>query len=238
MNILSDRLTFFVGVNTGFVTGGLPDERYIEFYRARSSARLSCAIVGNVVVPGGHGSNDYSTVIDGNPIWGKVAAAIRMKGSLPGIQLATTWPGYIGSRKFLSSHPHEIIDQARLLVQSLCEADVERIIDAFTAGAALAVEHGFGHVQVHAAHGYLPSLLMDDRISLQAKQARHGFRAFAEWLRSREIQSSIRFSLKTGDNTFDASGSELFQDTVIARPFDFIDLSSGFYNIDKRLIYL
>jgi hypothetical protein len=39
-----DRLVFLLGVNTGFVTGGAPDYRCIDFYRQRSSPGLHCAI--------------------------------------------------------------------------------------------------------------------------------------------------------------------------------------------------
>lgn len=101
----------------------------------------------------------------------------------------------------------------------------------------MAVEHGFGHVQIHGAHGYLVSLLIDERINPDAARIRDRLGEIAERLRERQVETSIRISLRTGDEIFDASGAEAFLDSVATLPFDFIDLSSGFYNIDKRLIY-
>ncbi|WP_417425891.1 hypothetical protein [Hoeflea sp.] len=43
--------------------------------------------------------------------------------------------------------------------------------------------------------------------------------------------------MKSGDADFDNIGAIEFQDAVAELSFDFVDLSSGFYNIDKRLIY-
>lgn len=234
---LNDKLIFFLGVNTGFVTDGLPDQRYIDFYRQRSSADIHCAIVGNVVVPGGHGSNKTTPTLNRNPIWSEVAEAIRASGSLPGIQLATAWAGYRGLRKFVAPTGQSVIEQARSLVQSLDLELVKQSIDSFFEAATMAVEHGFGHVQLHAAHGYLPSLLIDDRINPNASNVREQFANLAQWLNSQQVETSIRLSMKTGSAEFDNLGTEAFLDATAALPFDFVDLSSGFYNIDKRLIY-
>jgi NADPH2 dehydrogenase len=233
----SDKLVFLLGVNTGFVTGGEPDARYIDFYSQRSSADLHCAIVGNVVVPGGQGSNRSTPSIGSNPMWAHLAGAIRERGSLPGIQLATAWESYEGARKFRSADSAQVIGQARELVRSLGRDGGDRVLDSFEAAAAIAIEHGFSHVQVHAAHGYLLNLLVDERINPAASHVEDRLGRLAEWLRAQGAESSIRVSMRTGDIQFDASGATALQDRIAALPFDFVDLSSGFYNIDKRLIY-
>ena len=233
----SDKLVFLLGVNTGFVTDGEPDARYVDFYRQRSSADLHCAIVGNVVIPEGHGSNRSTPSIGFNPVWGAVADAIRERGSLPGIQLATAWEGYEGARKFLSANSAEVIGQARELVGSLGRHVIDHVLDGNSAAAAIAIEHGFGHVQIHAAHGYLLSLLVDKRINPAAPLVEDRLGRLAEWLRTNGVESSIRISMRTGDAQFDGSGATGLHDSIAALPFDFVDLSSGFYNIDKRLIY-
>lgn len=233
----NDKLVFFVGLNTGLVTDGEPDQRFIDFYRARSSPDLHCAIVGNVVVPGGHGSNSSTPYIGKGPVWARIADAIRSAGSLPGIQLATAWAGYHGARKFLSADGDQVIARARARANSLSPSELDRIMDAFATGATMAVEHGYGHVQVHAAHGYLLSILVDDRINPAADRVLAKLSEIANWLKSSGIECSIRISMKTGEPTFDAEGTAEFHEAVSALPFDFVDLSSGFYNIDKRLIY-
>lgn len=233
----SNRLVFFVGVNTGFVSEGLPDERYIEFYRQRSSRTLHCAILGNVVVPGGHGTNGATAILSRDLVWTDVADAIKAGGTLPGIQLATTWVGYRASRKFYCRESGEVIRQARHLVKCLSAERTCEIFESFDRAGMLAVEHGFSHVQIHAAHGYLPNLLIDNRINPEAARARDHFSRLAQWLRSQNVETSIRLSLKSGDREYDSSGVDALIDAVATLNFDFIDLSSGFYNIDKRLIY-
>jgi 2,4-dienoyl-CoA reductase-like NADH-dependent reductase (Old Yellow Enzyme family) len=233
----SGRLVFFLGVNTGLVTAGAPDYRYVDFYRKRSSPHLHCAIVGNVVVPGGYASNDRTPTLSSDLVWVDLADSIRMCGSRPGIQLATAWAGYTGPKKFLSTKWHEVIGEARQLVTSLGREGMAEVLDTFDEAAKIAVGHGFEHVQVHAAHGYLPSLMIDRRINPDASRAIERLALLGDRLRRERIETSIRVSLKTGDPDFDRTGSEAFLDEMAALPFDFVDLSSGFYNINKQLIY-
>lgn len=215
----------------------MPDERYVEFYRRRASPRLHCAIVGNVVVPGGHSSNSATPTLTSDGVWASVAGAIAGKGSLPGIQLATAWDGYIGTRKFVGAEPELVIAAARALVEGIGADGIDRALTAFGEATVMATAHGFRHVQYHAAHGYLLSLLVDDRINRNAERVLDRLASLATGLSSAQVESSIRISLRTGDARFDAAGADRFHDRIAALPFDYVDLSSGFYNIDKRLIY-
>lgn len=233
----SDRRTFFLGVNTGYVTNGLPDDRYVEFYRRRASPLLHCAIVGNVVVPNGYGSNDATPTLTDNAIWGTVARAIAANDTLPGIQLATAWKGYEGTKSFVGSANDNVIAAARALVADMGTGGVENVANAFDRAAQLALSHGYVHVQFHAAHGYLLSLLVDSRINPGAERVLDRLAELATRLGAAGSETSIRISLKTGDAAFDEDGREAFQDRICRLPFDYVDLSSGFYNIDKRLIY-
>jgi NADPH2 dehydrogenase len=232
-----NRLKFLVGVNTGYVTDGRLDERFVEFYRRRSSPALHCAIVGNVVVPGGHGSNARTPTISRDPEWAELAAEIASRGSLPGIQLATAWAGYVGSRSFRSPTAEETIAGSRILVRELGRAGVASALLALDEAAGLAVEAGFRHLQVHAAHGYLFSLLVDARINERAPEVLERLTGWAVGLSAIGVETSIRISLRTGDSDFDKSGTDHFHAQLVNLPFDFIDVSSGFYNIDKQLIY-
>lgn len=231
------KLVFFLGVNSGFVSGQLPDARFLNFYSQRSSRRLHCAIVGNVVIPNGHGSNRSTPSIGSDLVWSKLAAAITAGGSIPGIQLATAWEGYEGARNFLSADGGRVIGRAKELVSKLGSVEIERTLDSFKSGAVLAIDHGFKHIQFHAAHGYLLSLLIDERINDRADLVYERLASIAVWLRDQGAESSLRISMRTGNDDFDAQGTESLQERAANLPFDFVDLSSGFYNINKRLIY-
>jgi 2,4-dienoyl-CoA reductase-like NADH-dependent reductase (Old Yellow Enzyme family) len=233
----NNKKIFFLGVNTGYVTDGLPDSRYVEFYRQRSSAALHCAIIGNVVVPGGYGSNDATPTLTSNSVWREVAAGIVEAGSLPGIQLATSWAGYAGTRKFVGNDPASVIESARALVEGLGSAEQSNVIDSFELASSMAVDHGFRHVQLHGAHGYLLSLLIDGRINPRSEEALSRLSRLIESLLSNKVETSFRISLLTGYSAFDEAGAQSFHDRIVNLPFDYFDLSSGFYNIDKRLIY-
>ena len=235
--MVQTKRKFFVGLNTGYVTDGEPDERLVNFYRQRSSPLLYCAIVGNVVVPGGHPSNDYTPTITASPIWSSVARAVHHRNTIPGIQLATTWKNYAGQRKFRSKNSREAINCAREITSNISNRDVEQLFVSLDNGTALALDAGFRHVQLHAAHGYLFSLLIDGRLFAGADDvlARIG-RWSQKWSLS-DVELSIRFSLRTGDPEFDSKGSESFHNRVASLPLDYIDVSSGFYDIDKQLIY-
>lgn len=156
---------------------------------------------------------------------------------MPGIQLATTWEGYVGSRKFLTGEATKFIPLARHMVESMGSERITAVIDSFDLAANVAIRHGFGHIQIHAAHGYLLSLLTDHRVNRDANSVLDRLGLLAERLRQEGVQTSIRISLKTGDSDFDSIGSLDYQDAIAQLPFDYVDISSGFYNIDKRLIY-
>ncbi|WP_294336963.1 hypothetical protein [uncultured Sphingomonas sp.] len=231
------RKTFFLGVNTGFVREGLPDQRFLDFYARRASAELDCAIVGNVVIPGGFGSNAVTPRLTADAIWGDVASAIAEHGVRPGIQLATAWETYVGSRKFVSKSSGNVIASGQEMVSRLTALDLSALLAEFENGVAIALNHGFAHIQLHAAHGYLLGLLVDGRINPQADIVLDGLAKIANYLRSRDVESSIRISIKSGDKDFDSRGTDDFHAAIVGLDFDFVDLSSGYYNIDKRLIY-
>lgn len=233
----SHRKYFFVGLNTGFVSDGVPDQRCFDFYAARSSQELHCAIVGNATIPGGVGTNTSTAVISDHPAWHRLATSIAEKGTLPGIQLATVWPSYIGMKRFVSRDTEDAINHCREIVQSYSSKDLHHLVGALRAGSDFAIEAGFRHIQLHAAHGYLFSLLIDRRLSEHADPLLAAVSNWATRCAEFNVETSVRISLRTGDSSFDANGRASFLDEIASLPVDYVDLSSGFYQIDKRLIY-
>lgn len=232
-----NRRTFFVGLNTGFADAGVPDRRMVAFYGERSSPRLSCAIVGNVVIPGGYQSNAMTPIISRNRRWKALACAIASRGTAPGIQLASAWEGYAGPTSFRPKDWMEAIARSRALAAMVAPNQLQQLFSGLRVGTELAAEAGFRHVQLHAAHGYLFSLLLDSRLYDGAADCRGLVAAWAQACREARLETSLRISLRTGDERFDRHGSLAFQDNASTLPVDIVDVSSGFYNVDKRLIY-
>jgi 2,4-dienoyl-CoA reductase-like NADH-dependent reductase (Old Yellow Enzyme family) len=232
-----NRRTFFVGLNTGYVDAGMPDERMVAFYEERSSARLTCAIVGNVVIPGGYEANAVTPRISPSGRWKTLACAIASRGTIPGIQLASAWEGYEGATSFRPRDWTETIARSRALASTVSPDRLQQLFSNLQTGTELAAAAGFRHVQLHAAHGYLFSLLLDSRLYDGAADCLALVAAWAEASREAGLETSLRISLRTGDERFDGSGTIAFQDRACKLPVDIVDVSSGFYNIDKRLIY-
>jgi 2,4-dienoyl-CoA reductase-like NADH-dependent reductase (Old Yellow Enzyme family) len=231
------RRTFFVGLNTGYVKDGAPDERMVAFYEERSSPRLSCAIVGNVVFPGGHSVNAVTATMSRSAQWKSLASTIASRGTTPGIQLATAWEHYEGATSFRPKDWAETIAKSRALARSVGSRRLRQLFLGLRTGTEMAADAGYRHVQLHAAHGYLFSLLMDPRLYDGAADCLELVRSWAKAGREAGLETSLRISLKTGDAGFDQDGAAAFQDAASSLPVDIVDVSSGFYNIDKRLIY-
>lgn len=234
---VESRRYFFLAVNTGFTANGLPDERCKQFYHARSGNGLHCSIVGNVVTPKGLGTNDVCSEISESSAWQELATAISSRGALAGIQLSSTWEGYQGNRKFVPRAGDKPLDEYRTIGSSITSQQVVAAFDALNRGTELAIKAGFRHIQLHAAHGYLFNVMIDRRLSAYADLAQRLISRWAEDLASDKIETSIRFSMWSGDQVFDQDRSEYFADEIARLPVSYIDVSAGFYNINKRLIY-
>lgn len=231
------RLSFFVGLNTGYVTNGVPDQRYLDFYQRRASPALHSAIVGNVVIPGGIGSNASTATLSDDGIWRSVAAAIAGRGSLPGIQLATAWQGYAGTQSFRAKAPDTVVDDSRNLIAAMSDKEISRQLMAFDQATYQALDAGFRHIQLHAAHGYLLSLLLDPAFNARSAHIRTWLADWTTRVAAAGAESSIRISLRTGFSTIDCNDRAAWLDDLSKLSIGYVDVSSGFYNIDKRLIY-
>lgn len=230
------REFFFLAVNTGFSSNGLPTEKCIHFYRERSGNNIDCSIVGNVVIPGGYGTNDVCATISGDDSWKSLAKAIKNNGSRAGIQLSSTWSGYTGNRRFVPLKSADPIMDYKQSAAKYSRQNIIEILSDIKLGVHYSIEAGFDHIQFHCAHGYLFSLLIDPEFCKYSSLFQSGLETIINELKSQEIETSIRFSLITGAHRLDKSREQLI-DEIMSLPFDYFDPSFGFYNINKNLIY-
>jgi 2,4-dienoyl-CoA reductase-like NADH-dependent reductase (Old Yellow Enzyme family) len=188
---------FFLPVNTGFFTSGDPNSKALDFYSDRSKHGLYCSIVGNVVVTNGHSTNSSCGVISHNKSWELLANAISNNGAKPGIQLASTWQGYTGQKSFKSS-TQNAINYYSDAYKRITNNEVNIFFNNLDFSTKLAISNGFKHIQVHAAHGYLLSLLLDPTFSTMHDHVIKKLIAWNTAIRNQGIETSIRISWESG----------------------------------------
>lgn len=234
---LNDRKIFFLAVNTGFAINGTPDDRCISFYSDRSRHGLYCSIVGNVVIPEGNGSNDVCAQISQKSEWTLLAKAIKSQGAKAGIQFSSTWKSYSGMKKFMPANHLDAVKFYREQSANIDEKLIEKSFSKLGVATDLAISHGFEHIQLHAAHGYLFNLMLDPRFSPHWKLGVDYFNDWSKKLSQIGAESSIRISMRTGDKEIDENSDPSLFENIFLSNVDYIDISEGFYNINKRLIY-
>jgi len=231
-----NRKFYFLPVNSGFGNNGEPDSNLIGFYNKRSGNNIHCSIVGNIVLPNGFGSNEQCLFISQSEKWKELSSAINENNTIAGIQLSSTWPNYIGNRGFVSSSS-STIDNYLSQVKNIKISEIDKVAVQLQEAIDLSIQHGFKHIQLHAGHGYLFSLLLDSVFCDNSEYALDKVRSIFSNL-PKNIESSLRFSLLTGMQRLDKQRKrKLTIENLLKLPFNIFDISFGFYNINKHMIY-
>jgi NADPH2 dehydrogenase len=224
---------FFSPANTGYYKIGNPTPENIEFYRLRSSKELHCSIVGNVATTRGFLSNNNTGRVSADSSWKRLANAISTNGSKPGIQISSCWNNYIGQREFINCNWGEYTKVVRSILKHV---DLDEIFDDFNRSAEISIKNGFKHIQIHAAHGYLLSSLTDPHLYDDVHSVIDRLGALATNLR-RDAEISIRVSTYCGLSKNVETDRAKALSRIFELSFDFFDLSEGYYNLNKNIIY-
>lgn len=230
---ISRDKTFFLPVNTGYYENGLPTEECLTFYKARCNNRIHCAIVGNIATIHGFVTNERTGRISRDTKWNQLSNIIKENGVLPGIQLASTWLGYIGQKNFIANNWAAYKEEVKTL---LLQIDIPKVIADFRESIIISIEKGFQHVQIHAAHGYLLSSLLDPHLSEYTCETVTALIQIANDFAD-ELEISLRVSAYCGFSDEIEADRLLVIESLFCKGFSYIDLSEGYYNYDKKLIY-
>jgi 2,4-dienoyl-CoA reductase-like NADH-dependent reductase (Old Yellow Enzyme family) len=182
--------------------------------------------------------------------WRPIAAAIRARGALPGVQLAhagrkaSTFSPFSGRR---GSVPPPTADGPRSPLRhrlrrvrgagGLDAAGIRRIVEAFAAAAVRSVAAGFDVLEIHAAHGYLLhqflsplSNLREDEYGGSLENRARLLLEVVDAVRSAAPDAAVlvRFSASDwADGGWDAAQTATVAGWAAARGVDFFDISSG-----------
>jgi 2,4-dienoyl-CoA reductase-like NADH-dependent reductase (Old Yellow Enzyme family) len=230
---------FLAAVNTGLASDGSPTPRLIEFHENRSGSSIGISYVGNVAVSRDVATNS-GTLYFGGPSepWNDLVAAIRARGSVPGIQLAARLGTSAAPRRWALREPKKRLEEFRDAFSSLLDSSLYEIVRAFSRSARTAAGFGFGAIQIHAAHGYLLSQSLNAEINYRTGMlGRPGFlvRQVVEAVRAAAPGAIVDVRLSLTD-FHDATREAVLGGLIESGP-DLISVSSGSYESSRSLIY-
>ncbi|GEP49288.1 NADH:flavin oxidoreductase/NADH oxidase [Microbacterium saccharophilum] len=191
--------------------------------------------------------------------WAGIAAAIRARGAVPGIQLAhagrkaSTWSPFSGQRGsvppaqggWTTTAPSAVAYDGFAEPRALDAAGIDEVVDAFAAAAVRAIAAGFEVLEVHAAHGYLLHQFLsplsnrrdDEYGGSLANRARLLLRIVdAVRAVAGDLPVFVRFSATDwADGGWDVEDTVTVGRWVAERGVDLLDISSGGLVLHQRI---
>jgi 2,4-dienoyl-CoA reductase-like NADH-dependent reductase (Old Yellow Enzyme family) len=238
---------FLAPINTGYATGGNPNSDFIYFYTQRSGHKLGITYVGNVAVGKEWATNSNTPWFSSDSLndWKKLAITISENGSVPGIQLACrvskNKPMKGWRRKNVKVH----LERVKSQLDELSKNKISDILQEFIDSAGLAIKAGFRVIQIHAAHGYFLSELLDSRLNVRNDRfgadpvsAIHSIVSAIRRI-DKTILIDMRLSLVEGleDRRIEYARKLGLINSLVKTGLDMISLSNGIYDVNKYLIY-
>ena len=244
---LPSRVTL-APINTGYARFGQPTSRLLQFHKNRSGPEIGIGMVGNVALSDASVTNAGTLALKRTADVSRfavLARCISRQGSLPGIQLGFSPPGLAAPTNWVAKDRGHELERLRALILAFSDAYLTKVLESFAVSAALAAKAGFDVIQVNAAHGYLLALLLNPLTNRRIGE----LRPEGPWL-SRLIEGvqaaaaprlvSVRLSLFSGlrdDNSEEIAFVAEISRGLARAGVHILDFSSGFYTVNKRLIY-
>jgi len=157
-------------INTGFANAHRPTIQLLRFHKDRAGPNIGISFIGNVAITRGSVSNPQTPVLQTRSDVGRFAAiarAIKETGSLAGIQLASAPIDLSPSLFWRCRDARREERRLRHLVMGLSEGSIAESLEQFVNSTRLAATSGFDVIQIHAAHGYLLSLLLSSVVNMR-----------------------------------------------------------------------
>lgn len=234
-------------INTGYAENGLPTPRLVRFHELRSDSSIGVNIVGNAAVSASGLSNKNTLVLQCGTSVGayrELAEKIRKRGSLPGIQLAYSPLSIQPDRKWIARDREAEIERLQNIIRSLSNTAVGEVLNEFYVAARLAYESSYDVVQVHCAHGYFLSLLLDPRLntkdddySADGPWVQEFFRKLRKITAGRLLSVRLSGTMGLSDLALEQDATARLANVLDGCGVDIIDLSAGYYTINRNLIY-
>lgn len=238
---------FLAPINTGLAPNGKPNKKFFEFYRKRSGNDIGITYIGNVAV-GKEWRTNFNTPLlsnDSKKLWENLATIIEENGSLPGIQIACRHSIKAPSKSWYCIDAKGFIDDVKVNFLNIPSDTIYRIKNAFIQSCRFVIESGFRAIQIHAAHGYFFSQLLDNRINRRTDtygaNPLDTIKEIIEFIKKQDedIIVDLRLSLYDGieDKSIEFERKEALIEKISMTDIDIISLSNGSYDYNKKFIY-
>ncbi|MGB4777420.1 NADH:flavin oxidoreductase/NADH oxidase [Microbacterium sp.] len=233
---------------------GLPNDwHHVHLAQFASGGAGAVIAEATAVVPEGRISPDDTGLWNDaqRDAWAPIAAAIRARGALPGIQLAhagrkaSTWSPLTGNHGSVPQDaggwttvaPSAMAYEGFAEPVALDDAAIDRVVEAFATAAVRALAAGFEVLEVHAAHGYLLhqflsplSNLREDAYGGSLENRARLLLRIVEAVRAAATEAAVlvRFSASDwADGGWDAAQTATVAGWAAERGADLFDISSG-----------
>jgi 2,4-dienoyl-CoA reductase-like NADH-dependent reductase (Old Yellow Enzyme family) len=238
---------FFAPINTGFSRDGKPLKEFIEFYQQRSGNGIGINYVGNVSIGPDYVTNKNTAYFtDQLEEWTDLTNIISKAGSLPGIQIACRNSTLTPIRRMINNKKEEYIKQVQHDLNKITIDEIYHIIDLFINSAKKAFTAGFKVLQIHAAHGYFLSQMLNEKLNVRKDEfGLDRLKVLTDIITgirrelSHDVILDIRISLIDGliEEQQELEYKDKLIQKLVQQDIEMISFSNGIYDINKQLIY-